>query len=292
MVDIPNAQDPGVAGAQGGARVALLTQHGKEALLAPLLADSLGWVLAHVTGFDTDTLGTFTREVPRPGSQLEAARAKARKGMELSGCPRGLASEGAFVPDPASGLFPWNIELLVLVDDILGVEVVGIAQGPACNQTGVVADWAAAERLALEAGFPTHWLVVRPNGEDDPRVIKGIASWPALRTAFEAAQAQSDGGLVWLESDLRAMANPSRQALIVQAGHDLVRRWRSLCPVCAAPGFWPVAVVRGLPCAACGTPTRERQGERWACVRCTHTLERALTGAQRADPSRCDRCNP
>lgn len=292
MADIPNAQDQGMPGAQAGARVAFLTQHGKEALLAPLLTDSLGWVVEHVTGFDTDTLGTFTREVPRPGSQLEAARTKARTGMALAGCVRGLASEGAFVPDPGSGLFPWNIELVLLVDDALGLEVVGMAQGPACNQAGLAADWATAERLALEAGFPRHWLVVRPLGEDDPRAIKGLSSWPALRAAFEAAQAQAGGGMVWLESDLRAMANPSRQALIVQAGQDLVRRWQSVCPACAAPGFWPVAAIRGLPCAACGTPTRERQGERWACVRCAHTLERALATGQRADPSRCDRCNP
>lgn len=273
-------------------RTALLTQHGKEALLAPVLADALGWQVEHVTGFDTDSLGTFTREVDRPGSQLDAARAKARKGMELSGCARGLASEGAFMPDPASGLFPWNVELLLVVDDDLGLEVVGMAQGPACNQTGVAANWATAERLALEAGFPRHWLVLRPNAEDDPRAIKGIDSWPALRAAFAAAQAQSDSGEVWLESDLRAMANPSRQALIVQAGQDLARRWHSLCPTCDAPGFWPVAAIRGLPCAACGTPTRERMGERWACVCCSHTQERTLAATQRADPARCDRCNP
>ena len=273
-------------------RVALLTQHGKEGLLAPLLSHSLGWAVERVDGFDTDSLGSFTREVDRPGSQLEAARTKARTGMALAGCQRGLASEGAFMPDPLSGLFPWNVELLVAVDDVLGVEVVGMAQGPACNQTGHASDWHSAERLAQDAGFPRHWLVVRPNGENDPRVIKGVNSWPALRAAFEAAQAQSEQGVVWLESDLRAMANPSRQGLIVQAGLDLVRRWQSVCPQCAAPGFWPVSAIQGLPCAACGTPTRERLGERWACVRCTHTEDKRVTPGTKADPARCDRCNP
>ena len=273
-------------------RVVLLTQHGKESLLAPLLGQSLGWAVERVDGFDTDTLGTFTREVDRPGSQLEAARTKARTGMALAGCQRGLASEGAFMPDPLSGLFPWNVELLVAVDDVLGDEVVGMAQGPACNQTGHASDWRSAERLAQDAGFPQHWLVVRPNGDNDPRAIKGVNSWPALRAAFDAAQAQSAQGVVWLESDLRAMANPSRQGLIVQAGLDLARRWQSACPQCAAPGFWPVSAIQGLPCAACGSPTRERLGERWACVRCTHTENKRVTPGTKADPARCDRCNP
>ncbi len=88
------------------------------------------------------------------------------------------------------------------------------------------------------------------------------------------------------------MANPSRQGLIVQAGLDLARRWQSACPQCAAPGFWPVSAIQGLPCAACGTPTRERLGERWACVRCTHTEDKRVTPGTKADPARCDRCNP
>lgn len=289
MVDTGGTHQPTAPSAP---RVVLLTQHGKEALLAPVLAASLGWNLERVAGFDTDTLGTFTREVDRPGSQLEAARTKATTGMALAGCARGLASEGAFMPDPASGLFAWNVELLLLVDAELGLEVVGMAQGPACNQTGCASDWTGAERLAQEAGFPSHWLVVRPDGEHGAVVAKGVASWPALRAAFDEALARSEQGVVWLESDVRAMANPTRQALIVQAGHNLAQRWLSVCPACAAPGFWPVAAVRGLPCAACGTPTRERVAERWACVRCPHTEQRALAAVGRADPSRCDRCNP
>ena len=43
---------------------------------------------------DTDVLGTFTGDVPRPGSPFETAVAKARIGMGLTGCSLGLASEG------------------------------------------------------------------------------------------------------------------------------------------------------------------------------------------------------
>ena len=60
-----------------GARIALLTQHGKERVLAPLFALELDATLVVEGGFDTDALGTFTREVDRAGTQLEAARRKA-----------------------------------------------------------------------------------------------------------------------------------------------------------------------------------------------------------------------
>ena len=49
-------------------------------------------------------------------------------GMTLSGLPVGLASEGSFGPDPFTGMFPgmWKCWWL---DDHLGIEVVGMAQG-------------------------------------------------------------------------------------------------------------------------------------------------------------------
>ena len=89
-----------------GRGVALLTQHGKERMIAPVLESALGCRVERVTGYDTDQLGTFTRDVPRAGTQIEAARKKARIGMELSGLSLGLASEGSFGPDPMGGCFP------------------------------------------------------------------------------------------------------------------------------------------------------------------------------------------
>lgn len=161
--------------AYSGRRVALLTQHGKEAVLRPLLEPALGCTIERVGGFDTDLLGSFTRETPRPGSQMDALRRKVRKGMELSGLPLGLASEGSFGPDPFGGLFPWNVELVIWIDDEQGVEVVGMAQGPAHNSHLLTADWAELEAFAVREDFPRHLLVLRPEHPDDPRVHKGLS---------------------------------------------------------------------------------------------------------------------
>ena len=51
-----------------GCSVALLTQHGKESVIAPVLDAALACRVRLVTGFDTDLLGTFTRDVARAGT--------------------------------------------------------------------------------------------------------------------------------------------------------------------------------------------------------------------------------
>lgn len=285
-------REPAVPGVYIGRSVAFLTQHGKEKVVAPTLEAALGCKMAHVTGYDTDLLGTFTRDIPRAGNQIEAARKKARLGMQLSGLPLGLASEGSFGPDPMAGIFPWNVELLIFLDDERGLEVVGVAQGKTNFAHLLAADWAAAEAFAKQAGFPAHHLVVRPESEDDPRLRKGIAAWVELEAVFARALAESANGRVFVETDVRAHANPARMHNIRLAAEDLVKKLGSLCPACGTPGFWFVERVTGLPCGDCGAPTRETRAEIHGCLKCAHRLTRERTDRQYADAGRCDYCNP
>lgn len=286
-----NDKSPASTG-YAGQRVALLTQHGKERVIGPVLDEALGCQVERVDGFDTDTLGTFTLDIPRAGTQIEAARKKARMGMTLSGLPLGLASEGSFGPDPFAGMMPWNLELLIFIDDLRGIEVVGVAQGSTRHVQLVATDWAQAETFAHQAGFPEHHLVLRPAGAGEPRVRKGIATWPELKAAFAQAQAQAAQGQVLLENDLRAHAHPTRQDNIRRAAQDLAARLQSLCPACGTPGFWRVDLITGLPCGACGAPTRETRAEVHGCLKCNHRETRARSGPAFADPGRCGFCNP
>ena len=127
MSDAPG--DSSHVAVYAGQRIALLTQHGKERVIAAALEPALGCHVTRVAGYDTDLLGTFTRDIPRAGTQIEAARKKARLGMELARLPLGLASEGSFGPHPMLGMFPWNVEFLIFIDDERGLEIVGVAQG-------------------------------------------------------------------------------------------------------------------------------------------------------------------
>ena len=274
-----------------GSTVALLTQHGKEKVIAPVLTSAIDCHVALVTGFDTDRLGTFTRDIPRPGTQLDAAREKARVGMGLANLSLGLASEGRFGPDPFTGILSWDVEMVVWIDDTLGIEVVGIASGTANFAHLLTANREQADTFARMAGFPQYGLAVRPQNEDDPRIRKGITDWETLHDAFHRACNEADNGCAFLETDMRAHMNPMRLEIIAQATRNLALKLSILCPICNTPGFQIMERITGLPCEDCGAPTQETLADICRCVRCGHQVTMELP-EKTAPAGRCDFCNP
>jgi len=275
-----------------GCEVAFLTQHGKQHIVRSALEGATGCRLVHTDRYDTELLGTFTRDRQRPGAQRDAAREKTRIAMELTGAHIGVASEGAFGPDPHAGLLPWNTELVMWADRDRGIEVCGLAQGPAQSEHGLVSDADALEHFLVLAQFPEHHLVMRPEHQDHPLIFKGIQNRAQVFTVFGRCKAESRNGLVFLENDLRAFSNPTRQALIAQATANLVDKLLSQCPQCESPGYWVNSFLSGLRCRSCGRKTRLPTAEIWQCSACGHAENRALNGGQHADPGHCDHCNP
>lgn len=272
-------------------QVALLTQHSKERVIASVLDVVLGCRVVRVAGYDTDLLGTFTRDISRVGTQFKAAQIKARLGMDLAGFPIGIASEGSFGADPFTGMFSWNVEMIVWIDDTLGIEMVGVASGKGSFSHLLAETWEQAETFARTAGFPEHGLVARPQHEDDPRIRKGIADWETLREAFRWACGEASNGCAFLETDVRAHMNPTRMEMIGQAAQDLARKLCTLCPTCDAPGFQLDERVLGLPCEDCGAPTREARANIHRCARCSHQVT-VECQEKAASASRCEFCNP
>lgn len=275
-----------------GKQIALLTQHGKETMLKPALDAAFGCEVIHVTGFDTDQLGTFTRDIDRKGSQTTALRKKARKGMELAGLQIGIASEGAFGPDPYTGLLTWNMEQVIFIDDTLDIEVIGTAQMVARCGELMTDSWEEAAAYALSIGFPSHQMVVRSQTGDVSTFYKGIDDWSILESRFLEAQAASKDGKVWMESDLRAFANPTRMENIRRATEDLIKRLKSDCPRCAMPGYWRTEQLPGLPCRTCKSPTHLPRGEVWRCTKCSYSDTATRPATETADPKYCEACNP
>ncbi|NBQ90055.1 MAG: hypothetical protein EBT96_01280 [Betaproteobacteria bacterium] len=275
-------------------KIGFLTQHGKEALLAQILAEGLGAELSRVEGFDTDTLGTFTRECPRRGTQVEAATRKAELALELSAAQVewGLGSEGAFHLDPYLSLLPWNTEVLVLIERRSGYRITALAHAKAQSVGVDVRDWDELRAAAERAGFPEHHLVLRRSGADGPVLAKGLACLEGLRKVFQRSKASEPELTLHVENDLRAHANPTRQTVIRQAGLDLVRRFHCRCPQCHAPGYGLLRAEPGAPCASCGTPTRVPRAEVWSCPSCGHQAIKPRAQPVVADPQRCDVCNP
>jgi len=281
----------GVPANYAGASFALLTKHGKERAIAPRFAEKLGAKIAIVDSFDTDTLGTFTREIPRFGNQLDAARKKAELAIELTGCPLGLGSEGSFTPGPF-GLGSSNLEVITLVDRQRNLVITGAIRQPGHHASGTFDSWDALAAFAERAKFPSHALILRPDDENHHHLCKGIADHEGLRTAYDECRALSKVGAVFAESDLRAHLNPTRMENIGTACDDLITRMLRNCPACAAPGFGIARLESGLPCSWCGEPTNDWKSEEFRCVACTHIESKPRADLQKADPGLCPHCNP
>ncbi|MFZ3040097.1 MAG: DUF6671 family protein [Polynucleobacter sp.] len=269
-----------------------LTKHGKELVLNEILKSSTGLEIKHTDAYDTDLLGTFTLGMPRYGSQIDAARKKAQIGMELVGTDLGLANEGAFVTDQYTGVLPWNHELVILIDQTLQLEITGFYSGPAQNAHAYVSHWEELEKFSRTALFPSHYLVIKPTDEYHPQSIKNISDIKQLKHAFEWASTHSSKGVVYVENDLRAFANPTRMENIRQATIDLANKMKSLCPECKTPGYWIKDIQRGLPCSACGMPTNQEIAKIWGCLKCEYQDSEGMKVIQFANPSLCGHCNP
>ncbi len=277
-----------------GQRAVLSTKHGKERVVAPALMAGVGLVVEVADNLDTDALGTFTGEIPRVGTMREVAVRKARLGMAAARLPLGLASEGSFGPHPLVPFVPGDRELLVLVDDQLGIEVAEEALSMDTN----FAHRTATERDDLgeflrRVRFPSHGLIVRPSAGPKEPLFKGITTVPALREALERCARASDDGLAHVETDMRAHMNPMRQAVIGDLAQRLGRRLRARCSRCGAPGWGRVDVIRGLPCELCGFETDEVREEVEGCPRCDLRLTRPRSdGRTHVKAENCPVCNP
>ncbi|WP_421762185.1 DUF6671 family protein [Devosia sp.] len=279
-----------------GKSAVLATMHGKEAAIAPTLAKALGLDVMVPADLDTDQFGSFSREVPRKGSQLDAARAKIAAGFALvPGASVGIASEGTFGPHPAMPIVPQARELILLVDRLTGLELLGEDVSLETNYAHQVVSQAEdALSFAIRCGFPEHGIVVSACVDGAPDPTLGIDKSIVDENALVSVTTDFVGkfGTAFVETDMRAYRNPTRMQVIARAAADLVSQFKSRCPSCGYPGFRVVKVVRGLECGWCGEPTSAIRSRVSSCASCGHTEEIAQQADSRADPSICELCNP
>lgn len=274
----------------------LATMHGKEAAIAPALRDGLGLVVDVAPDLDTDSLGTFTGEIPRVGSMREVAIAKARLGMAAARRPIGIASEGSYGPHPWIPFFAGGIELMVLVDetrDIIVTEQL-VEDAPTYAHAEVTSVDELGSYLERTC-FPQHALITKPNKPKTPSfpVYKGLRGRQALAEAVAECMAVSADGMAFVQTDMRAHMNPTRMASIARLAHKLCARVATRCPVCNLPGYGLIGIDTGLPCGWCGAPSELVLHEILGCVACSHREQRPRPdGRHHADPGDCMHCNP
>jgi hypothetical protein len=276
-------------------RVAVLaTMHHKEQAIAPIIEPALGVTVQVPDDFNTDVFGTFTREIDRTGNQQEAARRKAETVLAQTGETLALASEGSFGPHPTLPYLACDRELVLLIDRQHNLDVIGQVFTPETNYSHkVVTSLNAAHEFAQQVGFPQHALVVitRPEAPSQAEIFKGITSPGALAEAVESALSAT--GQAHVETDMRALYNPTRMQAIAQATQNLVEKLLRLCPDCEWPGFDLVETVPGLPCEWCGLPTAGVRSHIYGCQKCGyHQTLQFPEGKQKANPAECAYCNP
>jgi len=278
-------------------RIAVIaTMHKKEAAIAPILESELGVQCIVPNNFNTDTFGTFTRDIARPADQIATARLKAKKALEITGATIASASEGSFAPHPDLPFIASNREIVVFIDTVNQLEIVGQEISTETNfNSQSVRTIEEAELFARKIGFPSHGLVVMLDADssDEAEIFKGINTEEKLRETVTFALNKSAIGKVHIETDMRALYNPTRMQNIAKATRNLIQKIHQICPNCACPGFDAIEQRRGLPCGLCNLPTSAIRSIVYQCQRCSFRQEKLFPhGVKVADPAQCMYCNP
>jgi hypothetical protein len=275
-----------------GRQLVIASMHQKEQVLRPLLEASLKVTVSVAKGLNTDLLGTFSGEVTRIADPLTTARKKCELALDLTGGDLVLASEGSFGAHPSAFFLPANEEWLLLIDRKHQLEIHARHLSLETNFSGQeFHNLEELDAFASKVGFPSHGLILKRSKDNPEGILKGITDPDQLRTA--ALQLLETQGAGFVETDMRAMFNPSRMKVIQETAQLLIQKLNSLCPSCQLPGFAVTAAEPGLPCSLCGTPSSAALAHLLICSHCQHE-EKVLFphGKKTEDPQYCQVCNP
>jgi hypothetical protein len=270
----------------------IATKHKKESVIAPILEKELGVTCFVDHNYDTDSFGTFTGEVERKWDPISTAREKCLRAMIINNCDLGVASEGSFGAHPSLIFVNADDEFLIFIDKKNNLEIIARELSTTTNfNRKELKDEAELFDFAKSIGFPEHGLILRKSEGDVTEIYKGITDPEILKTTF--MQLQNDYQSVYVETDMRAMYNPTRMQVIGRATKTLVEKIKSLCPECNTPGFGITQAKKGLPCHLCKSPTQSILSYIYQCQHCNYSKEEMYPNKKIVeDPMYCDYCNP
>lgn len=281
-----------------GRVITVATKHKKEEVIAPLLQKELGLSCILPPDFDSDVFGTFTGEVEREEGPLATLKKKAALGMQMAGTDLVIASEGSFGPHPSLFFVPAADEMLIFIDRKNDLEIIA-------REVSTVTNFGSAEvateedllKFAEQSLFPSHALILSnpiensANPIEKPFFFKGITSHEELIDKYR--NLSKIAKTVHVQTDMRALYNPTRMKTIENVCHKLIRNIASQCPSCVTPGYSVTDVLDGLPCSLCGRPTKSTLAHQYVCRRCGYKeLSYYPNVKQKEDPIFCDYCNP
>lgn len=270
--------------------ILLASKHEKEQAMAEPFITRLSCTL-RVHQFDTDQFGTFTGEIARTLSPYETCLLKAKTAAKRYNYPLAVASEGSFGSHPSFPFVPSTHELMVFVDRMRGWIIAEQLVSQKTNYAMITINKNTdLDAFLKRVQFPSHALIVQ--GCSNNHVLgKGVNNLESLIYHLDIGF-KTEKELL-LATDMRAMMNPTRMAVIGELADKLTQRISNLCTQCERPGFGFKTTKGALPCELCGAPTSFYEKEVWGCIGCEYQeYKDRQDGRLKADPTYCDYCNP
>lgn len=274
-------------------RIALIvTKHGKEEVMRPLLEETLKAKCYVTSDFNTDAFGTFSGEISRDQDALSTLRKKCLSAMDYYKVDLAIASEGSFGPHPTFFFSSADDEMVMLMDRKNNLEIVGRELSLETNfAVKEITDKATFKDFLKQIQFPSHKVILKSSALIWEEIHKDISTEEEIYAVFEEMLSRYPS--VYLETDMRAMHNPTRMTVIEKAVENLIKKIDSCCPICETPGFSIVKSVTGLPCQSCNTLTKSILYNVVQCQKCNHEEKSYFPrNLKFEDPTFCDNCNP
>lgn len=275
-----------------GRKLIIATKHKKETIIAKHFEATLGTICEIAPSYDTDELGTFTGEIERTLSPIETVRAKCLNAMNKYGYDLGVANEGSFGPHPTLYFIPADEELMIFIDKTNNIEIlVKIISTKTNFSSKNIKTRLELQNFLDQVGYPSHRIILRKEKKSNKNIIKDLTELPEIKNAFD--NFIKINGEAYIETDMRAMNNPTRMKIIEETTLLLIEAIQSTCPKCHFPGFTPIQFISGLPCALCSLPTKSIQSKILGCKKCGYELKKEFKKNKPfEDPQFCDYCNP
>ncbi len=275
-----------------GKTLCIATQHNKERVLGPLFENLLGLTLIQDISLNTDILGSFCGETERKCTPIEALRQKCKLAALQTNANFIVSSEGSFGPHPNIPFLYANEEFLMFYDKKNASEIIAHELFFETNfSSESCTEWNHVVEFCKRVKFPEHAVILKSSVLKPKKIVKGISNFKDLKIQFKRFIKSQP--LVYIETDMRALYNPTRMNNIERLGRRLINKITSLCPFCNWPGFEIQRVIRGLPCKFCLQPTNSIVTCVWKCTHCL--FEKTSPGnliQPFVDPQFCNVCNP
>lgn len=266
----------------------IVTKHHKEKIIGPILENRLGLKCKLSNGIDTDLLGTFTGEIERIESPLVTVKQKCLLANHIPVIDFVIANEGSFGPHPFIPFLSADEEYICLYDraqdDFIIEKKIFLETNFSREKiTSINQLDSVLEKLK----FPSHGVILKI----DSQIIKDINDKDLIKDYVD--KSLKTFGHCSIETDMRAMHNPTRMSSINNLTNKLVDTVLSTCEKCNWHGFGIKDVVDGLKCSLCSRPTKSTLYHLHFCKKCLFEKKIMYPNNKYSeDPTYCDWCNP